>query len=302
LKNPLVQINWKGLLFWSNQFYGICAVSLAIESSLKLFHTLPSLTILILIHLATVIYYTHAYLLDRKEGIYNERSSWYLKHKKYIYARQIVFTLFGIYIAFFKINIFDLLVGSNILFWVLILITLFFCFFYYLPTVAPRKKNLIRNFGYLKSISIAWVWSITTCVIPIWLMGKFNPVLTHFSFWFHFIQLFLFIFILAVLFDIKDINRDQQELVNTIAVKMGKDEILKRVVLPVLILCTILAVIQNYILQESFFVLLPQLLLMILVYWVSTLVIGIRSIFYNIILIDGLMIIKVILSSIFLWC
>ncbi len=296
-----MKINWKGLLFWSNQFYGICAVCLAIESSLKILHVLPSIYILMLIHLATVVYYTHAYLLDKKDGIYNDRSAWYLKHKKYIYTRQIIYTLIGIYIAFFKCKIFDLLASSNILYWVLILVTLFFCSFYYLPTILSKKKNIIRTSGYLKSISIAWVWAIATCVIPIWLLGKFNLMVANIPFWFHFIQLFLFIFILAVLFDVKDINRDKQELVNTIAVKMGKDEIPKKIVLPILIICAIIAIVETYLIDEPILVLWTQLLLMVLIYWVSKLIMGIRSILYNIILIDGLMIIKVILSSIFLW-
>jgi len=294
-----VKINWKGLLFWSNQFYGICAVCLAIESSLQLLHVMPSIYTLLLIHIATVIYYTHAYLLDRKEGIYNERSSWYLKHKKYIYTRQIIYTLIGIYIALFKCNIVDLFFSSIISFWILVAITFFFCFFYYLPTIVSNKKNIIRTSGYLKSISIAWVWAIATCVIPVWLSGKFNLIVATIPFWFHLIQLFIFIFVLAVLFDIKDINRDQQELVNTIAVKMGKDKIRTRIILPILILSSILALIEIQFLNESFFNILPQLLLLVLVYWVSKLIMGVQSIFYNILLIDGLMVIKVILSSIF---
>ncbi len=262
---------------------------------------MPSINALLLIHISTVIYYTHAYLLDRKEGIYNERSSWYLKYKKYIYTRQIIYTLIGIYIAIFNCKIFDLLISSNILFWVLILVTLFFCFFYYLPTIVSNKKNIIRTSGYLKSISIAWVWAIATCVIPVWLSGKFNLIAAKIPFWFHFIQIFLFIFILAVLFDIKDINRDQQELVNTIAVKIGKDKIRTRIILPLLILSFILALIEIQFLNESSFNILPHLLLLALVYWVSKLIMSVQSIFYNILLIDGLMIIKVILSSIFLW-
>ena len=295
-----MKINWKGLLFWSNQFYGICAVSLAIESSLKLLHVLPSISTLILIHLGTVIYYTHAYLLDRKGGIYNERSEWYNKHKKNIYTRQVIYTFIVFFIAFFKFKIFDLLTSSNCLFWMLILVTLFFTSFYYLPTILPQKKNIIRTSGYLKSISIAWVWTVVTCVIPIWLSGKFNLMIVGFTFWFHLIQLFLFIFILAVLFDIKDINRDQQELTNTIVVKIGKDKIRTRIILPVLFLSSILAVIEFQILNESLLLLLPQLALVVLVYWVSNLIIDIRSIFYNILLIDGLMIIKAILSSLIL--
>ena len=260
---------------------------------------MPSISTLILIHLGTVIYYTHAYLLDRKGGIYNERSEWYNKHKKNIYTRQVIYTFIIFFIAFFKFKIFDLLTSSNILFWMLILVTLFFTSFYYLPTILPHKKNIIRTSGYLKSISIAWVWTVVSCVIPIWLTGKFNLMIAGFTFWFHFIQLFIFIFVLAILFDIKDINRDQEELVNTIAVKMGKDKIRTRIILPILILSSILALIEIQFLNESFFYILPQLLLFALVYRVSKLIMGVQSIFYNILLIDGLMLIKVILSIIF---
>jgi hypothetical protein len=80
---------------------------------------------------------------------------------------------------------------------------------------------------------------------------------------------------------------------------MGKDKIRTRIILPILILNSILALIEIQFLNESFFNILPQLLLLVLVYWVSKLIMGVQSIFYNILLIDGLMIIKVILSSIF---
>jgi hypothetical protein len=66
-----VTFNWKGIFLWSNQFYGICAVLLAIETNLVLFHKMPNSFLLIFIHLATVVYYTHAYFHEHHDGIYD---------------------------------------------------------------------------------------------------------------------------------------------------------------------------------------------------------------------------------------
>lgn len=301
MKLTIPKINWKGLLFWSNQFYGLCAVLLTVESSVKILHAIPPLSVLVLIHYVTVIYYTHAYIMENKDGIYNDRSLWYVNNKKYIYYSQVLYTLLCFFIVILQCKLLSLLANSSLLLWTLLFITMLFSLFYYKPTLAPKKKNIIRSFGMIKSISIAWVWAITCCLVPIWITADYEVILSHLPFWLHFIQLFIFIFILAVLFDIKDIGRDQLEQINTIAVKIGKHEIASRIVIPALVIYTILILLEWHILHASFLFVLVQLLLVILIYKVSKFILDIPSILKNILLIDGLMIIKAILSTLILW-
>ncbi len=296
-----MKINWKGLLFWSNQFYGICAVLLAMESCYKIIHALPSIPVLVLIHLSTVIYYSHAYLMEKEEGIYNDRSFWYTKNKKLIYLSQSIFTSICIFIGIVFFNFSVLINKIDIKLLVIFSITIAFCVLYYLPSIFPHKKIIIRNYGILKSISIAWVWSVTCCVVPIWLSADYNLIASYPLFYFHLIELFILILILAILFDIKDIGRDQVEAVNTIVVRIGKNSVVNTVIVPFLLLYSILILVDWKILQESNLFLLIHFLLILFIYTVSKVVMSVRSIFMNILLIDGLMIIKVILSSLILW-
>lgn len=291
-----MKINWKGILFWSNQFYGICAVLMAMESSMYLLNKLPSYPILLLIHLLTVIYYTHAYIMEQKEGHPNERTVWYIKNKKFIYSSQVVFTLCCLYLSIVPCKLIELLSTAPISILIILSITILFCSLYYIPHFIYKKN--IRKLGIIKSISIAWVWTVACCIIPIWMMGGYNLIATSFIFWIHFAQLFLFILILAILFDIKDIERDQDDAVSTIVIRIGKNKLINSIITPILIVYGFAVTLEWKMANLSFTFLGMQMILLVLVYIVSKKVISIYSIFKNILLIDGLMIIKAILSII----
>lgn len=296
-----MKINWKGLLLWSNQFYGICAVALSIESCLMILGKFPTIPVLLFIHLSTVIYYTHAYFLESKDGIYNERSKWYTEHKKYLYARQSIYTGICIYLGLVTIPVVTLLSNVNWFLFFIFILTLLLAILYYLPSLFPALKNSIRKFGIIKSVSIAWVWAIACCILPIWLSPSIEKTFFQPLIWLHTIELFIFIFILAILFDIKDMQSDQSESVITLVVKIGKDRIVNNLIVPSLIVFTLVVCIVWYQLPVTILFLYLQLLLVCLLYFVSKLVINVQSIFKNILLIDGLMIIKAILSIGFFW-
>ena len=284
-------------MLWSNQFYGICAVLLSVESSLRIIGKVPSVSTLLFIHLITVIYYTHAYLLEDNDGTYNERSNWYNNHKPYLYYRQVIYSLICLYLGFIKFNIFNIIEQIDLPILLLFFITILFCFLYYLPTLFPKIKISLRSYGIFKSLSIAWVWTITCCLFPVWLSS--DLLLVHFNnlFWFHFIQLFIFILILAVLFDVKDINRDQLAKIETLALTIGKDRIVKYLIVPLLCFFAASIILDWYILHEPTLFLLLHFILILLVLLVSMWIKSIQAIYMNILYIDGLMVIKVILSS-----
>jgi 4-hydroxybenzoate polyprenyltransferase len=130
------------------------------------------------------------------------------------------------------------------------------------------------------------------------MMGGYNLIATSFIFWIHFAQLFLFILILAILFDIKDIERDQDDAVSTIVIRIGKNKLINSIITPILIVYGFAVTLEWKMANLSFTFLGMQMILLVLVYIVSKKVISIYSIFKNILLIDGLMIIKAILSII----
>ena len=292
----VLKINWKGIIFWSNQFYGICAVLLMVESSLVILHKIPSLFLLLLIHLATILYYTHAYLKEQKDGIYSERTSWYKKNKTYLIYRQGFYTMGVIYLALVHCDFLNFLTRSSFLFIIFLFFTILLSVLYYLPSLFVKSGDVIRKWGILKSMSIAWVWTFTCGVLPIWHSNYLVGMTANLLFWLHIVTLFIFTLILAILFDIKDLNRDELEKTQTIVLKIGKDRIVNSVILPLLMVFTILKCVQFYYFTTSKVSFLIQALFIIWMYLVSRMELHKKSIYMNIVLIDGMVVIKVLLS------
>lgn len=298
----MVKINWKGLILWSNHFYGICAVLLAIESNFILIQKMPNLFLLLFIHVVTVVYYTHAYLQETHDGVYNERTTWYQNNARYLIIRQILFTCLCIWIGLFKLDIINLFYHATLWIKCIMLLSIFISAIYYLPKYSIFSFNIFRHIGILKSISIAWVWTIISCVLPVWfeLHNNFTNLLTTYSFWNHFIFTFLFILVLAILFDIKDLYRDKKELVHTIVSKHGIDFTIYKIIVPLLIIMLMFALVAYMLHINNGWQFIINVLNLGLTYHVAKKVIYLKDIYTNILMIDGLIVIKSI-SSIGFW-
>ena len=91
-----------------------------------------------------------------------------------------------------------------------------FAFTYTLPLLPFKKKKRLRDFGSLKILVLASVWTIATSVLPILYNNKnisnyFVEILLRFA----------FIFTLCVIFDIRDMEADMQQDLYTLPNKMG---------------------------------------------------------------------------------
>lgn len=266
------------------------------ESSWNLLHKFPSISLLVLIHCTTVLYYTHAYLLESKDGIYNERSTWYAKHKKYLWYRQAIYTIIVFLVVLLQFDFISLIMNASPLYRLLLLVTVIVCILYYLPSFLTKHKSVIRQWGILKSISIAWAWTFTCCVLPIWVFDNIDKAMVSLAFWLHLIPLFLFLLILAILFDIKDIARDKMESIHTLAVKMGKERIVMSAIMPILFMYAVIVGYDYYIFQKSNMYLINNIILIGLIILVAKVILKKDAIYTNILLVDGLIIVKVILS------
>ena len=295
-----MKFDWKGAFLWSNQFYGICAVLLAIESNVLLLHTIPKVLFLLTIHLVTVLYYTHAYLHEDQEGIYNDRSNWYKRNRRYLKIRQAIYTIVCLWLLMVKLSAIRLFLHAPLTLQLIFLASFALSAIYYLPNYAFFPFKSLRNKGILKSAAIAWVWTVLCCMTPLWFStgSNFLNMLSTIAFWAHFIQLFSFILILAILFDIKDLYRDKEAFVNTLVVKHGVDFTIHKIVLPLLMLSFLFTLLGHYWQGVSFMHLLSRLFVLVLIYFVSRIVVYQKAIHVNMLLIDGLMIIKAILSII----
>ena len=294
-----MKLNWKGIFLWSNWFYGFCAVMLSVESSLLILNRYPNPFLLLLIYLGTIVYYTHAYLVECKLSEQNERVNWYVGKQKYLQIRQLLYTGICLYIAFLKLDLFQLFLHASIFVKLVLLISFLLSAAYYLPTIHFISFQNSRNKGVLKSMSIAWVWTITCCFIPVWLGSNNTTILLTRTANLYFLQLFIYVLALAILFDIKDISKDRKESVNTIALRLGAHKTVQQVIAPLLLLYYIIVMYWVAVTKISFYFLALQGLLIVLSYLIAQKVLKEKAIYANILLIDGLLVIKAVIGIAF---
>jgi hypothetical protein len=287
-------LDWKGLLLWSNQFYGICAASLCIASSMYIFHRPPTFCIIAFVYLSTLLYYTHAYLRETKEGLYNDRTEWYQRFKGYLLVRQVVLTVTILWLIIFKLHLFSWLFQVGIGVQAVLYFSAILSFSYYFPGKYFPRLVVIRAWGIFKSWTIAWVWAIACCFTPTILMLQTGAQLaiSPFQWLAYFIKQLLYILLLAILFDIKDLIRDKEEMVNTIVLKYGVPYTLNKLAIPLLLFYYGLSVLLFFLHQESLYYLCGQTVLVLITFMVIRMIQHIKSIHYNMLLIDGLMLLK----------
>jgi 4-hydroxybenzoate polyprenyltransferase len=280
---------------WSNHFYGIAASLLAIESSMVILNQVPSFFLVAFIYIGTLVYYTYAYFNETSTGLYNERSNWYQSNKGYLKIRQFVLILLCISIGVFKLQLIEIFILLPIGLKLTLCTALVIILLYYYAHKIFKRVNL-RNKGLLKSMSIAWVWVVVCFILPIVMQsqGKYN-FSAHYAL-LHLLQLYLFILILAILFDIKDINRDNDENIKTLVAKYGIKPIMYTFIFPLVLVYLWVSFFLFFRLNESFVYFLTPLLISLLILMVSYLVQKRKTIHENILLIDGLILIKALLG------
>ena len=282
---------WKGLLLWSNHFYGIAASLLTIETTMLILNQLPSFFLVAFIYIGTLVYYTYAYFNETSTGLYNERSNWYQSNKGYLRIRQVFLILLCFGIGVFKLQLIEIFIllpiGLKIILCIAVLVTLLY---YYAHKIFKRVN--LRNKGLLKSMSIAWVWVVVCFILPIVIksQGKYN-FSAHYAL-LHLLQLYLFILILAILFDIKDINRDNDENIKTLVAKYGIQSTINRFIFPLTLFYLGVSFFLIFSVHAPYIFLINPILIALLIYLVSYLVQKRKSIHENILFIDGLILIK----------
>ena len=90
-------------------------------------------------------------------------------------------------------------------------------FLYSFPVLPFRKKKKLKDFGLIKIVTLALLWTLVTVWFPldqVNFSGTLFPLI--------FARRFLFIFVLCLLFDIRDMNTDRAEQRHTIPVVIGE--------------------------------------------------------------------------------
>ena len=159
---------------------------------------------------------------------------------------------------------------------------------YSLPFLPFKKRKRIKDFGLFKIITLALLWTLVTVWFPMVEMKY-----TIFSFQLIFIRRFIFIFILCLMFDVRDIEVDGSADIKTLPVLIGIKRSFQLCYL-LLILIIFISLLQFYFYRDmaEFLAMSISCLTTIgLVYWGK----NAKSDYYYLAGIDGMMLLQAIL-------
>lgn len=186
-------------------FISLCAVALCIETSLLLNLPLKNPGFYFSVFGATLVQYNLHYFFKTSAIPNSRRLAWSLENKA---AYKILITA-GLVIMVY--SLFSLPLRHYIIFSVMAILA--FCYSF---PLRPFTNKKIKDFGLPKIITLALVWTTVT----VWLPAD-NINFTDLSFQLVLVMRFIFIFILCLLFDIRDTDIDRKENISTLPVKLG---------------------------------------------------------------------------------
>lgn len=194
-------------LLFGSFFIAFCAVAFSMETNIMLGLPFNSFSFYCFIFGATIVQYNLHYLIKTNAVKGSERLMWSLRNKRLHYilfffgCALIIFSLFNFQLQHFYILLF---LGA-------------ISFLYSFPYLPFTKKRRIKDYGFLKIVTLSLLWTLVTVWLPV---STWTYDLS--LYWFIFVKRFVFMFILCLLFDIRDIEIDKSETIKTLAVMLGK--------------------------------------------------------------------------------
>lgn len=288
-------------IFFGNYFYGICAVALSIEASLQQGYPLNGFFYYATVFACTVLYYTKAYITEKVRHDANPRSIWYAKFNHIIIRTQVFLTLFvvvvmGIFVPTHWKNI----MGMGWKEWgLLISFPLVAALYYGINSQSLGKYNL-RSIGWLKPfvIGLAWAGPVTIYPVLYYHVLRNEPLPITLIGFLLFLKNFMYVTLLCILFDIKDYAADHNRQLKTFVVKAGLRKTIFVIVIPLTIIGLGSFLTYGFLHQFSPMKILlntiPFLLLIAVTYSMQRR----KSLFFYLILIDGLMLVKAVCGSV----
>jgi 4-hydroxybenzoate polyprenyltransferase len=283
--------------FFGNYFIGVLAVALSVETVMQLQLPFNSIAYYALIFCATIMYYTYAYTgVLQSVSPDNLRGVWYQQHEKPERYSQLFFLLaslaLGIFILCAHLNA---ILHLPVIYWLLIAgIGTAVVLYYGLLPRSLIKLNL-RNTGWLKAFVIGFAWAGCVGLLPVIMVkvecpGNFNPdpVLVTWLF----IKNWMFCTVNAIMFDLKDYEDDSNKQLKTFVVRFGLRNTLLFVLTPLCFIGIFFTMHFAHYRHLSFlpFTLnvIPFFLLLVVTYSMQKQ----KNIFFYLVIIDGLVLIK----------
>ena len=194
-------------ILFSSIFIAACAVGFCIETNILLGLPLNTFSFYCFVFGATLLQYNLHYSTKKIAVKDSERLRWSLNNKKTHFFLLVVGALLILFSFFyFQLKHFVILALLGAI-----------SFLYSFPFLPFGKRRRIKDYGLLKIITLSLLWTLVTVWFPVNNM-PFDGLL----FIFVFVKRFIFMFILCLLFDLRDIEIDRKENIDTLPVVMGK--------------------------------------------------------------------------------
>jgi len=200
----------KGTCFvlFTSLFSALCAVALCMATEKLLLHGMPPVfsSLHFFIMGCTLVVYNVHYLIKKSTAELSDQYAWVQKNRKWNYA----FLILG-----FILSIAFVFQMPHAVWQVCILLALF-SFAYSLPILPLKQKHRLKDFGWVKIILLAIVWTSVTAVLPILFLHSSLLQLP-----FELFIRFVFLFVLCLAFDIRDMEVDLEAGIYTLPNKIG---------------------------------------------------------------------------------
>lgn len=292
---PFLHNRFLRTLFFGNYFYGLSAVLLSIEAVLQQGSEMPGNLFFILCFISTVLFYSKAYLVT-EEGAkqHNLRSAWYAANNKSIRVSLLflIFLLFFLSFYFFVAHL-QAFFRLHPLEYFNILIFPLISLLYYGYNFGGKHYRL-RRIGWLKPFIIAFSWAGLVTIYPLQYeaLEQGSHYFLSFTALYFFVKNFMFIAILCILFDVKDYAMDYNEALKTFVVKLGLRRTLFYLIIPLCLVgfgfFLLFAEASGFSYMKIFLNSIPFVAIILVTYSMSNR----HSIFYYLVVIDGLMVLK----------
>lgn len=187
-------------------FISLCTVGLCMETSLLLGLPFNSLPFYLLVFSATLGQYNIHYYIKKDANPDSDRFFWSISHKKVHLILNIIGAV-GLLFGLFHLKSKHLMVLG-----IIALITLLYSF----PLLPFKKKKRLKDFGLLKILTLSYVWTLITVWFPVVTLTRITP-----GFELVFAQRFVFMFVLCLAFDIRDMASDGRHGIRTVPVTIG---------------------------------------------------------------------------------
>jgi 4-hydroxybenzoate polyprenyltransferase len=193
-------------ILFTSIFVAGCAVAFCMETNILLGVPLNNFSFYAFVFGATIVQYNLHYIVKKVAAKDSARLRWSLRNKNI----HLILLIAGSFLILFSLFSFHL--EHFFILFVLGCIS----FLYSFPFLPFAKKKRIKDYGFLKITTLALLWTLVT----VWFPVSGHAYETG-LFIFVFIKRLLFMFILCLLFDMRDIEVDNSEDIKTLAVVLG---------------------------------------------------------------------------------